>query len=314
MYPLLSKTIISLLTMAVVALGHHTSISPVTNHAAPDRVLATQGAQPASAAAAPEAAPAAAAPPAPAAAPSAPAAAQQSNEIAPSKKFALIIGIVYNSDDLGTVHYADQDAGSVYSMLINKMGFLPQNILYLKDERATRENIMNSLGWLATNPNIDSSSEVVVFYSGHGVKNVPGAIVDNPQLGPGTALVPYDYHNYDYQRGAGLIWDKDLAAKLGNLRPARMWVNIDSCFSAGFLIPGITGPNRVVVASSGADQLSNEIPLVQGGVETHFLVNEAMDQLGMPVEQAFWYAYTRSQNYSQSPEIADNYPGNLDLR
>jgi hypothetical protein len=93
-----------------------------------------------------------------------------------------------------------------------------------------------------------------------------------------------------------------------------MWVTIDSCFSAGFLKPGITGPNRVVVASSQGDQLSNEIPWVQRGVMTHFLANEGMDGLGLGVEQAFWYSYDRAGAFSQTPQIADDYVGNMDLR
>jgi len=229
------------------------------------------------------------------------------------KKFAVIIGIVYENYDFGYVGYADRDAGSVYDMLTGKMGFPRENVILLQNSQATLDNICKALDWLSTNPRIDSESEVVFFYSGHGLRNGPGAGLNIPDLAPGAALVPFDYPGFDFKRGQGLIWDSQLAGFLSRIRPARMWISIDSCSSGGFNRPGITGPNRVVTMSSQIDELSSEISDAGRGVMTQYLVEEGISK-GFSVEDAFLAAAPRAAlGYGQNPQIADEYPGNLDI-
>ena len=230
----------------------------------------------------------------------------------PVGKYAVIIGIDYDHYDFGAVHYADQDAGSVYRMLTQEKGFLPQNIRLLQNGQATHDSIMAALNWLVTNPGVNTRSEVVFFYSGHGLRNGDGAGLDIPGFPPASALVPFDYYNYDYSRGDGLIWDGDLADKLSRIQPKLMWVSIDSCFAGGFIRPGVAGPNRIVTTSSQVDELSNELPDAQRGVFTNFMVDQGMDR-GLPIEQAFWGAFSQSQAYHQDPQISDNYPHSGDL-
>ncbi len=226
----------------------------------------------------------------------------------PVHKFALIIGINYDHTDFGEVKYADRDALSIYNLLTKQKGFPPGNIAMLRNSQATRGNILAALGSLAANPEVDSHSEVVFFYSGHGLRNGPGDGPDITGLPPGYALVPFDFYNYNWKQGAGLIWNRELAAALSRIHPGMMWVSIDSCFSGGFIQPGIAGPDRVVTASSQADQLSNELPQAQQGVFTDFMVNEGLAR-GMSIEQAFNSASIRSLPYSQTPQIADEVPG-----
>lgn len=235
------------------------------------------------------------------------------NSVPNHKKFAVVIGIVYENYDFGNVAYADRDAGSVYDLLTGKMGFPRENVVLLQNSQATLDNICKALDWLTTNPQVDSESEVVFFYSGHGLRNGPGAGLNIPDLAPGAALVPFDYPGFDFKRGQGLLWDSQLAQYLSRIHPARAWINIDSCSAGGFNRPGITGPNRVVTMSSQLDELSSEIPDAGRGVMTQYLVEEGISKR-FSVEDAFLAAAPRaSLGYGQNPQIADEYPGNLDL-
>jgi hypothetical protein len=307
-----SKTIIAVIAIAAVVLGFigFNSLQGNNVFRIPAAVSLSKGAGTPSG---PPSAPsplAAAAGPAPAARPAAtPAAVPAAPTVG---KYAVIIGIDYDHYDFGAVHYADQDAGSMYRMLTQQKGFLPQNIRLLQNNQATHDNIMSALSWLVTNPGINANSEVVFFYSGHGLRNGAGAGLNIPGFPAASALVPFDFYNYDYHKGDGLIWDGDLADKLSLIHPHLMWVSIDSCFAGGFIRPGIAGPNRIVTTSSQADELSNELPSAQRGVFTNFLVDQGIDR-GLPIEQAFWGAFQQSQAYHQDPQISDNYPQSGDL-
>lgn len=233
---------------------------------------------------------------------------------APVHKFAVIIGIVYDNYEFGWINFADKDAAAVYSLLTQKMGFPAENVILLQNSEASRNNITDALDWLVDNPDVDENSEVVIYYSGHGVRSGPGVGMNIPELPSAYALAPFDFMNYDFKKGAGLIWDTELADKLSQISPAKMWVSIDSCSSGGFLRPGITGPNRIVTASSRGDELSSEIDPVQRGVFTQLVVEEGLAR-GLTVEEAFAAAAPRaSGEFGQNPQIADEYPGSMGFR
>ncbi len=228
-------------------------------------------------------------------------------------KFAVIIGIVYDNYELGTVTFADKDAESTYNLLVGRLGFPRENVIMLRNSEATRENIFGALAWLSGNPDINSESDVVFFYSGHGVRSLPNVGLNIPTVQSAYALVPFDFMKYDYKMGQGLLWDNDLRDFLGRIQAGRMWINIDSCSAGGFNQPGITGPGRIVTMSSQADQLSSEIPEVQRGVLQQFMVEEGIAR-GLSIEEAFAAAAPRAfQNSGQNPQIADEYAGNMDL-
>lgn len=284
MYPLLNKTLIATFILLLTGLGSSGLIPPAEN-SSPSQTAGAFAADAIDQVAAP----------------------------APAHKFAVIIGIVYNNLEFGAVNFADQDAGTVYNVLTRQMGFPAENVILLQNSQATRENIMRSLNWLVTNPDVDSTSEVVFFYSGHGVRNGPGVGMNIPDVPPGYALIPFDFYNYDFKKGAGLIWDWELANILSRINPGRMWISIDSCYSGGFIRPGITGPNRVVTTSSQGDEASNELADAQRGVFTKYLVDDGIAR-GLSVEEAYQAAFPRARSFSQTPQIADNYPGNTVLR
>lgn len=228
-------------------------------------------------------------------------------------KYAVIVGIVYDNYEFGVVNYADRDAGVAYELLTEKLGYPEENVVLLQNHEATRENIIGALEGLADNPDIDGDAEVTVFYSGHGIRSAPDVGLNIASREPGYALVPFDFTNFDYRSGGGLIWDRELADILGRLDPGKMWIMIDSCNAGGFNRPGITGPNRIVTMSSRPEEMSNEIAGVQRGVFTHLFVELGLAR-GLSLEQAFNNAVQpAATGYGQTPQIVDNYPGNLFL-
>jgi len=229
------------------------------------------------------------------------------------KKFAVIIGITYDNNELGEVSYASQDAFSMYELLTGKFGFPRENVILLRNGEANRRNILDALGKLVDSPDIDEESDVVVFYSGHGLRTAPDAGLNLPGAPEAYALVPFDFMNFDYKKGQGLIWDGELASYLEKIHAGRMWINIDSCFAGGFNRPGITGDNRIVTMSSRSNELSSEMPEAQRGVMMEYMVEQGVAR-GLTIEQAYAQAVPlATQKYGQNPLIADNYPGNMDL-
>lgn len=240
--------------------------------------------------------------------------AQPPEETKDENKYAVIVGIVYDNYEFGVVNYADRDAAAVYELLTTHLGYPEENVTLLQNSQADRRSIIAALTDLAENPDIDVDSEVTIFYSGHGVRSAPNVGLNIGALAPGYAIVPFDFMNHDYKNGAGLIWDGELAVLLGKLDPGKMWIAIDSCNAGGFARPGITGPNRVVTMSSRADEMSSEIPAAQRGVFTQYLVEEGLTK-GLSIEQAFANAVQPSAaGFGQTPQIADDYPGNLFLK
>jgi len=97
---------------------------------------------------------------------------QTSSLLTPKVGYAIIVGI---SDYPGTnsdLSYCDDDALSVYSMLVNEYNFKPENIIYLQDSSATQSAISAAFDQIAAQ--VTTNDIFFFYYSGHG-----GASVDN---------------------------------------------------------------------------------------------------------------------------------------
>ena len=188
--------------------------------------------------------------------------------------YAVVIGIE-KYRDVGGVDYAARDTQSVYDYLVESMGFLPENVALLKDERAGRADLSTYLGpWLADRAG-KGKKRVFIYYSGHGTVN--------PRNGE-TYMVPYDGDpSYPETKGFAL---KDLYAALGRLPDADTIVTLDSCFSgtggrailaAGLrpLVPVKSTPipaNVVVLSASKENQVSAGYPRARHGLMTYFML------------------------------------------
>ena len=84
----------------------------------------------------------------------------------PTKK-ALLVGINIYKPELGSnLRGCVNDVENIRELLVNYFGFNPENIRVIINERATKLDILERLGWLLSET--VSGDELVFHYSGHG--------------------------------------------------------------------------------------------------------------------------------------------------
>lgn len=153
-------------------------------------------------------------------------------------KKALLIGINYNGTS-SQLHGCVNDVKFVSEMLVDKYGYLRDNIVVLTDEtpiKPTREAIMNGFNWLCSgesgssyNPSKKAyntlgldNSKLFFYYSGHGsyVRDTSGDESD----GRDELIVPIDFK---------YIYDDEIRSYLINRVPetVQLVTFFDSCFS-----------------------------------------------------------------------------------
>ena len=80
--------------------------------------------------------------------------------------YAIVIGISDYPGTSGDLSYCDDDAIAVYNMLINDYNFKPENIIYLQDSSATKNDISNAFDDISS---VIKEDDIFFFYySGHG--------------------------------------------------------------------------------------------------------------------------------------------------
>ena len=150
---------------------------------------------------------------------------------------ALIIGNAdYEHRDVPDVNFAHRDAEAFRRYVVGVLGYAPENVIDLRD--ATRRQLFDALGtrrdphsllWSYLDP--DGGSDVVVFYSGHGV----------PGVNDGRGyLLPVDA---DPRAAEDDGYPIDLLYEnVGGLAEARsVLVYLDACFSGGSHEGGLIG-------------------------------------------------------------------------
>ena len=144
---------------------------------------------------------------------------------------AVIIGNKEYEDELiPDVSFADRDAAAFRQYVIEVLGYAPEKIIEIHNaDRRTMERIFGTESgherrlWSELNP--DGGSEVVVFYSGHGV---PGLAEGEEE--PRGYLLPSDARPEDATRDGYPI--DLLYENLGKLWEAdSIVVYLDACFS-----------------------------------------------------------------------------------
>ena len=88
--------------------------------------------------------------------------------------WALIIGID-KYQNVQPLNYAVKDAESIQGILVNTFNFPENNITLLKNEQATKQNILKSFSDITKNAK--EKDRVLIFFSGHS------ATVDLPDGG-----------------------------------------------------------------------------------------------------------------------------------
>jgi tetratricopeptide (TPR) repeat protein len=193
-------------------------------------------------------------------------------------KWALVVGISKYQDSSINLKYAAKDAKDFYDYLVNEAHFQPDHIRLLLDEKATRVNILSSLGDKFL-PHAAGPNDLVVFYfSGHGSPSAADSAGAN-------YLIAHDTDkNSLFATGIKVQEFTDMIKQ--RVHSDRMILAMDACHS-GAAEPGAKGIFRVsnfsvdeiaqgsgqyVVCSSQPSQVSWESKKYPNGVFTHCLL------------------------------------------
>jgi hypothetical protein len=133
--------------------------------------------------------------------------------------YAVVIGIEKYQYVPDAVH-ANNDAEIFREYLIETMGYKKENIKIITDRKATQaeiEKLLGADGWLARNA-IKNQSDVVVYFSGHGVANASTSAAH---------ILPHDV-DPNYSSGIQL---KSLYKNLASQEVKSMTVYLDACFT-----------------------------------------------------------------------------------
>jgi hypothetical protein len=207
-------------------------------------------------------------------------------------RWAVLVGINRTAGS-PRLHGAVGDALTLEAAL-QRYGWEPSHVRVLLDGQASREAILHSIAWLADNAGTDGRA--VFSFAGHtrkrgGVNLMVGA--DGRTIDAGT-----------------------LSRSLGRVR-APMWATFPTCYAAGFAVPGIVGPGRVVTFGSSASSLTYETRSFGRSFLFEYMVAEGMLRQPEPpsVEQAFAMAHNGlERDYpSNVPLIDDRYEGEMTL-
>ena len=177
-------------------------------------------------------------------------------EVRNPKGVAVIVGNKdYEHRDIPDVSFAHRDADAFKRYAVDVLGFNPENIIDLRDAR--RRRMFDALGserspqgelWSYLHP--EGGSDVVVFYSGHGV---PG-LKDKRGY-----LLPVDGSPHAAEEDGYPI---DLLYKnLGSLKEARsVVVYLDACFSGSSAGGNLTrSASPVYVRAALPKELSKKV-------------------------------------------------------
>ena len=188
---------------------------------------------------------------------------------------AVIIGNRVYQHGLPEVSFADRDAAAFKRYVIDVLGFDVDNVIDVPNaSKADLERTFGSErsheGWLWRYLDPDGNSDVVVFYSGHGV---PGL---NDRRG---YLLPSDAHP-DTAELNGYPIDL-LYRNLGKLQEARtVAVYLDACFTGDShavsvppALPTTAGVKMTVLTAARADQVAAWDETAQHGLFTHHLLD-----------------------------------------
>jgi hypothetical protein len=163
-----------------------------------------------------------------------------------AKNFLMVIGI-NNYQYWPKLNNAIKDASDVASTLIGKYNFEFDNIIMLKDEQATRNNIYNSMRGLIEK--LTPQDNLLIYYSGHGYFD---------QLLNEGYWVPVEAHtnsNGDY------ISNSEILKIINNINSQHTFLIADACFSGSLFSESTRG------YSENVEKYKSRWGLVSGRLE-----------------------------------------------
>ncbi|MBP9091483.1 caspase family protein [bacterium] len=194
-------------------------------------------------------------------------------------KWALIVGISKFKDEKVNLKFAAKDATDFANFLIKHENFAADHVLLLTDDKATRKNILESLGskWL---PRLAMPSDLVVLYfSTHGS---PSDIDE----GGVNYLIAHDTE-VDNLYATGIPMQDLVRMIKGRVHSDRIVIFLDACHSGATTADGkgivrvsnidadevVQGTGQLVISSSAPNERSWESKNDTNGVFTKHLIS-----------------------------------------
>lgn len=154
-----------------------------------------------------------------------------------ANKYALVVGVGRFQARIQPLQYANKDAYDFYRYLLDPTGgnFRREDVILLRDEYATRENVVRALNEIRQRAQADDF--VLLYFSSHGTP---------PDKFGGVHVVTYDSEVKPRER----IWETSVTEGIlrefvQKVKAKRLIVVMDACYSngaytqiSGFLPPG----------------------------------------------------------------------------
>ncbi|HYC87864.1 MAG TPA: caspase family protein [Thermoanaerobaculia bacterium] len=202
-----------------------------------------------------------------------------------------VVGISdYAGDSVNDLAFARKDAAAVAAYYSERFGIDEGQIIQLLDEQATLANIKRRLGTELVARALNPNDTVIIYFAGHGLKERDRASADAD--GFTKYILPYDADPGDLFSTA--LSMEQLALILQRLRPERVALILDSCFSGAaeggrtLFDPAVrtrgivtdeflsrlagAGKGRIVLTASGANEIALERRNFGHGVFTYFFL------------------------------------------
>ncbi|WP_419939801.1 caspase family protein [Candidatus Palauibacter sp.] len=165
----------------------------------------------------------------------------------PSDRYALLVGINDYPGRAADLRGPLGDVAIMHDILVRNYGFLTENILVLRDNQATRDNIIRAFASHLGQAGPDGVA--AFFFSGHGREGGENiGVLDLEVNGVDESLVVWGPGEY-----TSLILDDEVGFLLDGLEAERILVVIDACYSGTSTMSG--GPIQAKEASDS--DLSN---------------------------------------------------------
>ncbi len=210
--------------------------------------------------------------------------------------YAVIVGVsdyAIMSPGKGDLRYADDDARLFANLLQSRAGgSVPaRNIILLTEQQATRANILQAMQLFRQ---AKANDRIIFFFSGHGDQ---GMLLPY-DVGPGVVLLHNDVKSAFRQSAAQTKLLLADACKSGSMRRQTL-PHPPPVASSSEL-----NKNVVVMMSSRANQLSQELPDIRHGVFTYYLAKGALGEADFDrnriVTMQELYRYMRSTIQSKT--------------
>jgi photosystem II stability/assembly factor-like uncharacterized protein len=163
--------------------------------------------------------------------------------VTPQSGYAIIVTGKAAENSLLDLHTASTDA--IYANLVNKRGFLPANINYLKSttsQAVTKQQIQDAVTSWARDKLVAAAAPLYLFMIDHGTTT--GFVLGDQTVTPD-----------DLAGWMNTLESDPSVVSSGTLDSYRRFVIIGTCYSGTFA-PKLSKPGRVVITSAGADEQS----------------------------------------------------------